>query len=73
MRTDVSRAYCHAEAQRLVLVRLPVKDRLGVDVGKFGWLKKSMYRTRDTASNWERDWQEHIKSWEAQLDEFVST
>ena len=31
---------------------------MGADVGKIGLLKKSMYGTRDTASNWECDWQE---------------
>ena len=59
---DVSRAYFHAKAQRLVLARLPVEDSVGADAGKFGLLKKSMYGTRDTASNWECDWQKHVKS-----------
>ena len=26
-------------------------------------MKKSMYGTRDAASNWERDWQEHVRNW----------
>ena len=34
MHTDVSRAYFHAKAQRLVPVRLPREDRVGADVGK---------------------------------------
>ena len=63
MHIDVSRAYFHAEAQRLVLVRLPREDRVGADDGKIGLLKKSIYGTRDAASNWECDWQEHVKSW----------
>ena len=54
MHIDVSRAYFHARAQKLVLVRLPVEDRIGADAGKIGLLKKSMYGTRDAASNWER-------------------
>ena len=33
----------------------------------FGRMKKSMYGTEDAASNWERDWQEHVKSWCFQL------
>ena len=33
MHIDVSRASFHAEARRPVLVRLPVDDRRGVDVG----------------------------------------
>ena len=35
---DVSRAYFHADAQRLALVRLPVEDRVGVDAGNIGLL-----------------------------------
>ena len=30
-------------------------------------MKKSMYGTRDAASNWERDWQGHILKWGFQL------
>ena len=67
MHIDVSRAYFHAKAQRLVLIRLPVQDTLGADAGKIGLMKKSTYDTRDAASNWERDWQEHVKSWSFQL------
>ena len=36
MHIDTSRAYFHAEAQRLVLVRLPVDDRISADAGKQG-------------------------------------
>ena len=61
MYVDVSRAYFHAKAQRLVLVRLPVEDGVGADARKIGLLKKSMYGTRDAASNWECDWEEHVK------------
>ena len=62
MHIDVSRAYFHAKAQRLVLVRLAVEDRVGADAGKMGLLKESMYGTRDVASNWECDRQEHEKT-----------
>ena len=76
MHVDVSRAYFHAKAQRPVLIRLPV-DRLGTDARKVGSMKKSLYGTRDAASNWERDWQEHgqelgISTW-TQLEESVSS
>ena len=67
MHIDVSRAYFHAKAQRLVLIRLPVEDRMGTDAGKVGLMKKSMYGTRDATSNWERDWQEHVRNWGFQL------
>ena len=33
---------------------------MGDDIGKVGLMKKSMYGTRDAASNWERDWQGHV-------------
>ena len=67
MHIDVSRAYFNAKAQRPVLIRLPVEDRMGTDTGKVGLMKESMYGTRDAASNWERDWQENIKKWGFQL------
>ena len=63
MHVDASHATFHAKAQRRVLVKLPAKDCSGKDVGKFGLLKKSMYGTRDAASNCERDWQRHLESW----------
>ena len=63
----VPRAYFHAKARRLVLIRIPVEDRMGVDAGKIGLMKKSMCGTRDAASNWERDSQEYVKSWSFQL------
>ena len=48
---------------------------MGTDGGKVGLMNKSMYGTRDAASNWERDWQEHVKNWEfstgTQLEESV--
>ena len=40
---------------------------MGTDVGKVGLMKKSMYGRRDAASNWERDWQEHVRNWGFQL------
>ena len=64
MHIDVSRAYFHVKAPRPVLIRLPVEDRMGTDAWKVGLMKKSMSGTRDAASNWERDWQEHVKNWE---------
>ena len=67
MHIDVSRAYFHAKAQRPVLIRLPVEDRKGTDVRNVGLMKKSMYGKRDAASNWERDWQEHVENWGFQL------
>ena len=67
MHIDVSRAYVHAKAQRPVLIRLPVEDRMGTDAGKVGLMKKSMYGTRDAASNWECDWQKNVTTWGFQL------
>ena len=64
MHVDVSRAYFHAKAQRLVPVKLPVEDCSGRDRGEIGLLKKSMHGARDAASNWERDWQGHLEKLE---------
>ena len=61
MHVDVSRAYFHAKGRGPVLVKLPAEDCSGKDVGKIGLLKKSMYGTRDAASNWERDCQRHLE------------
>ena len=76
MHIDVSRAYFHASAQRPVLIRLPVEDRMGTDAGKVGLMKNGMYGTKKAASNWERDWQEHVRNWGistgTQLEESVS-
>ena len=40
---------------------------MGADARKVGLIKKSMYGTRDAASNWERDWQGHIQKWGFEL------
>ena len=63
MHIDVSRAYFHATAQKLVLVLLLVEDTTGADTGHIGMLRKSMYGTRDAAI----DWQAHVESWGFQL------
>ena len=55
MHVDVSRVYFRAKAQTPVLVKLLAEDCSGEDKGKIGLLKKSMYGTRDAASNCERD------------------
>ena len=57
---DGSRSYFHVKAQRPLLVTLQAEDCSGKDKGKIGLLKKSMYGTRDAASDWERDWQGHL-------------
>ena len=40
---------------------------MGTDAGKVGLMKKSMYGTRDAASNWECAWQKNVKKWGFQL------
>ena len=40
---------------------------MGPDAGKVGLMLKSMCGTRDAASNWERDLQEHVRNWGFQL------
>ena len=41
MHVDVSRAYFHAKAKRLVLVKLPVEDCSGKDEGKIGDMQQA--------------------------------
>ena len=50
MHADVSRAYFHAKAQRLVQVKVPVEDCSGQEKGKIELLKKNMCGTRDAAN-----------------------
>ena len=45
---DVSREYFHAKAQRLVLVRSTVEDKVGADAGKSGLLKKRVCMAHGT-------------------------
>ena len=35
---------------------------MGADAGEIVLLEKSQKGTRDAASNWDRDWQEHVKN-----------
>ena len=66
MHIDVSRAYFHAKAQRPVLIRLPVEDRMGTDAEKVGLMKKSMYGTRDAAIGNVMG-KKHARNWRFQL------
>ena len=56
---DVRRAYVHAEARRLVYVKLPIEDN---EEGKCGRLLKAMYGARDAAQNWEMEYVEFMES-----------
>ena len=47
---DVKRAYFYAKAKKNIFVKLPEED---AEPGMCGRLLKSMYGTRDAASNWE--------------------
>ena len=38
-------------------------SRLSADAGKAGLMKKSMHGSRHVASNWKRDWQDHVQHW----------
>ena len=49
-------------------MKLSAEDCSGKDKGKIGLLKKSIYGTRDAASNWERDWQVHLENWGYELE-----
>lgn len=54
---DVKRAYFFAPAKRPVYVQLPDED---ATTGMCGRLKKSMYGTRDAASNWEECYSQRL-------------
>ena len=54
---DVSRAYFHAKARRLVLKTLQAENCSGEDKREF--VEEG---TRDAASIWERDWQGHLEN-----------
>ena len=41
---------------------------MGTDVGKVGLMMKSLYGRRDAASNWERDWQVHVRTGDFKWD-----
>ena len=50
---DVKRAYFYAKSKKPVFVQLPDEDALE---GHCGRLERSMYGTRDAASNWEAEY-----------------
>ena len=50
---DVKRAYFYARSKRPVFVQLPDED---YEEGHCGRLERSMYGTRDAASNWEAEY-----------------
>ena len=56
---DVSRAYFHAPARRIVYVELPDED---AEEGMVGLLLKSMYGTRDAAQNWNAEYTRFMES-----------
>ena len=56
---DVRRAYFYAPARRPVYVTLPDED---AEEGMCGKLNRSMYGTRDAASNWEDKYSSHLIS-----------
>ena len=52
MANDVSRAYFYADATRLLYVALP--EEAGEGASMCGRLLKSLYGTRDAATNWSK-------------------
>ena len=55
---DVRRAFFHAPAQREIYIELPEGDE---EEGMVGLLDKSLYGTRDAASNWEHAYSEFME------------
>ena len=60
MANDVSRAYFYADATRLLYVALP--EEAGEGASMCGRLLKSLYGTRDAATNWSREYTEVLLS-----------
>ena len=56
MINDISRAFFHAKAKRVVYVQLPNEDKGNGDEHKCGKLKYSMHGTRDAAQNWYQEY-----------------
>ena len=52
---DVRRAYFYASARRRAFVELPPEDYQPGDEHTRGLLQYSLYGTRDTAQNWEKE------------------
>ena len=61
-RIDVKSGSAAATTQE-AKVSTAMSSRLSADVGEAGLMKKSMYGSRHVASNWKRDWQDHVQHW----------
>ena len=59
MVNDLSRAFAHAPATRLVYIELPPEDRGAKD--EVGRLNKSLYGTRDASLNWQWEVSRHLE------------
>ena len=61
---DVSRAFFEADARREICVELPTEDKQEEDEGDLvGYLMKSLYGTRDAATNWQEEVAKAMKGW----------
>lgn len=58
---DVRRAHFYADVRREVFVTIPAEDFAAGDEQMCAQLVKSMYGTRDAASNWERAYSDFLK------------
>ena len=65
MINDVARAFFEAEATRQLCIEIPEEDRTELDdqLDQVGWLKKSLYGTRDAATNWQEEIARSMKKW----------
>ena len=65
MINDVARAFFEAKATRNVCIELPEEDMTEEDRKKdrVGWLKKSLYGTRDAAMNWQEEVANVMQKW----------
>ena len=62
MINDISRAFFHAPAKRMVYVQLPNEDQQHVEECLCGRLNFSMYGIRDAAQNWSDQHSGHLVS-----------
>ena len=67
MQSCTSTCHVHTSMQRACVDTITSGGQNRCRRSEVGLMKKNVYGTRDAASNWERDWQEHVKSWGPQL------
>ena len=60
MVNEVSRAFFHAKAKRIVYAALPAEDQGPGEENMYARLAYSMYGTRDAALNWHEEYSQQL-------------